>query len=132
MFSLNSLASIPSARRRGPHRHAGQWVGVAAAMAVLVASIHHPVVFTLALGVWGFAFWMGVPAAFALLARNSRYPAERAGDSQAYMALGRVVGPLVGGALYEVHPTMLGVVGGGIMLVAAVTFAVIDRRTPSD
>jgi hypothetical protein len=48
------------------------------------------------------------------------------------MALGRVVGPLVGGALYEVHPTMLGVVGGGIMLVAAVTFAVIDRRTPSD
>jgi MFS family permease len=132
VFSLNSLASIPSARRRGPHRHAGQWVGVAAAMAVLVASIHHPVVFTLALGVWGFAFWMGVPAAFALLARNSRYPAERAGDSQAYMALGRVVGPLVGGALYEVHPTMLGVVGGGIMVVAAVTFAVIDRRTPSD
>ena len=131
VFSLNSLASIPSARRRGPHHHAGLWTGVTAAMAVLVASIHHPAVFVIALGVWGFAFWMGVPAAFALLARNSRYPAERAGDSQAYMALGRVIGPLLGGALYEVHPTMLGVVGGGIMAIAAATFAVVDRRTAS-
>jgi len=129
VFSLNSLASIPSARRRGPHRHAGFWTGVTAAMAVLVAAVHHPVVFVLALIVWGYAFWMGVPAAFALLARNSRYPAERAGDSQAYMALGRVVGPLVGGALYEFHPTMLGVVGGGVMALAALTFSIVDRRT---
>ena len=59
--------------------------------------MRNPVVFSVALILWGFVFFMGIPAAFALLAARSNFPEERAGDAQAVMALGRVFGPLLGG-----------------------------------
>lgn len=128
LFSMNSIAGIPSSRFRGERRNAALWISVTAAAAFTIAVIHHPVAFGLGLTVWGFAFWMGVPAAFSVLARNSKYPAERAGDAQAYMALGRVIGPIIGGLLFDSGPWALGLIGSGIMLTAACSLGVLGRR----
>ena len=130
LFSVNSIAGIPSSRLRGQRLHAAGWITVTASAAFMIAVLHHPITFALGLALWGFAFWMAVPAAFSVLARNSAYPAERAGDAQAYMALGRVVGPLVGGLLYDAGPWALGVVGPITMLVAAVALGALGRRQP--
>lgn len=118
-FSANAIAGLPSARYRGIRPLAGIWMSVTATSAILVCTVHQPVVFWLAMVAWGFAFWMGVPGAFALLAERSNYPDERAGDAQAVMAFGRVVGPIVGGALYETGPAALGLGAGAIMLAGA-------------
>lgn len=127
-FSANALASVPSARYRGTRRLPGFWMFLTAFLAVSVGTLHHPLVFWLALSGWGFAFWMFTPGAFALLAERSRYPGERAGDAQAIMAGGRVVGPLIGGAAYAISPTALGLVGGGIMLAAAILMVYVEWR----
>ena len=128
VFSANNIVGIPSARWRGERRHAARWATVTATCAIVVAAVHVAPLFVIALTLWGFAFWMAVPAAFSTLARHSRYPAERAGDAQAYMAAGRVIGPVMGGAMFEVAPIALALVGGGSMLVAAGVFAVMEHR----
>lgn len=128
LFSVNSIAGVPSSRYRGERRNAALWVSCTAIAALLIAVVHHPIAFAAGMAMWGFAFWMAVPAAFSVLAKNSAYPAERAGDAQAYMALGRVVGPVVGGVLYEIDPWALGLVGSGIMFSAAITLGVLEHR----
>lgn len=130
LFSANSIAGVPSSRFRGERRNAALWVSSTATAAFLIAVIHHPIAFAVGLTVWGFAFWMAVPAAFSVLARNSAYPAERAGDAQAYMALGRVVGPIMGGVLYDIDPWALGIVGSGIMFSSAIALGLLGRRRP--
>lgn len=128
-FSLNALLAVPSARSRHRRRLSGLWVGVTGVMGLVVATWHVPVVFVLALGLWGFAFWMAVPGAFALLASRSHYPEERAGDAQAVMALGRVVGPALGGLLYANAPlAVLGLVGSGIVVAAAALLLWVEHR----
>lgn len=128
-FSLNALLAVPSARSRHRRRLSGLWVGVTGVMGLVVATWHVPFVFVLALGLWGFAFWMAVPGAFVLLASRSHYPDERAGDAQAVMALGRVVGPALGGLLYANAPlAVLGLVGSGIVLVAAALLLWVEHR----
>ncbi len=84
--------------RRGP---AGFWYLLTAGLAFLLPAVHVAPVFVFALVGWGFVFFMGMPAAFALLASRSRFPEERAGDAQAVMALGRVFGPLIGGVVHR-------------------------------
>jgi len=128
VFSLNALLSIPSARYRGTRKLPGAWTIVTATMAVLVGTLTVPIVFWCALSFWGFAFWMGTPGAFSLLAEVSRYPEERAGDAQAVMAAGRMVGPLLGGAMYAVSPAVLGIVGGAIMALAGLTMIYVEWR----
>lgn len=128
VFSANAIASVPSARYRGERKLPGFWMCVTATMAIAVGSLHSPVVFWIALPLWGFSFWMGTPGAFKLLAARSKYPQERAGDAQSVMALGRVIGPLIGGALYAVSPTALGFGGGGIMLAAGLLMLYVEWR----
>jgi DHA1 family inner membrane transport protein len=132
VFSANALASVPSARYRGPRKLPGLWMAMTAIMAITVGSLHHPAVFLVALTVWGFAFWMGIPGAFTLLAERSQYPQERAGDAQAIMAAGRMVGPLIGGAAYAVSPEAMGLVGGGIMLAASLLMIYVEWRIHPD
>ena len=84
--------------------------------------------FWIVLPIWGFSFWMAVPASFLLLAERSRYPDERAGDAQAVLAAGRVVGPLIGGAVYAVSIPALGVVGGAIVGIAALAMLYVEWR----
>lgn len=120
-FSANSLAGIPSARYRGTRTHAGWWVGASALSALAISLPQVPVTFFVGMALWGFTFWMAVPAAFTLLASRSRYPVERAGDAQAMLAFGRVIGPALGGLLLSVASVrVMGAVGGALMVTAAV------------
>ena len=105
---------------------------VTGATAVTIGVVHHPVAFWIALPMWGFAFWMGIPGAFSLLAERSKYPNERAGDAQSVMAAGRVVGPLLGGAMIAISPAMLGFVGGGIMAIAGLAMLYVEWRIHPD
>jgi DHA1 family inner membrane transport protein len=80
---------------------------------------------------WGFAFWMAVPGVFGALADRSANPADRAGDAQAVMAGGRVIGPLVGGVILDVVGTpWLGVVGGGLIIAAGLVVLTVCLRSP--
>jgi DHA1 family inner membrane transport protein len=131
-FSANALASVPSARYRGTRKLPGFWMIVTALAAISIGTLHYPAAFWIALPAWGFAFWMGTPGAFSLLAERSKFPAERAGDAQSIMAAGRVIGPLLGGAMYAISPSALGLVGGGIMLVAGVLMIYVEWRIRPD
>jgi MFS family permease len=128
VFAGNAIAGVPSARYRGTRKLPGLWIMVTAACALLIGVFNEPAVFWIALTLWGFSFWMAVPGAFALLAERSRYPNERAGDAQAVMAAGRVVGPLVGGAAYALSPATLGIVGFVVIGVAALLMVYIEWR----
>lgn len=130
-FSANALASIPTARWRGARPIPGAWMAITGLAAVAIGAVASPVVFWLAMIAWGAAFWMGIPGVFALLASRSRYPEERAGDAQAVMALGRVAGPLFGGAVVSAASvTVLGLAAGGVMLLASATLLYVEFRTP--
>lgn len=128
-YSANALASIPAARWTGRRGPAGMWFVVTAGCALAMAAVRSGVVFTIAITLWGFVFFMGVPAAFALLAARSRFPEERAGDAQAVMALGRVFGPLLGGALISAGSVgTLGVGAATVMVAGASLLLYVDRQ----
>jgi predicted MFS family arabinose efflux permease len=127
-FSANAIAGLPSARYRGLRRLPGLWMAFTGLAAVTIGTLHAAPAFWIAMVLWGFSFWMGVPGAFSLLAERSNYPDERAGDAQAVMALGRVVGPLVGGVLFEISPEVLGIGAGGIMLCGALILGYAEFR----
>ncbi len=128
VYSANSVASIPAARwfgRRGP---AGIWFLGTAVCAVVIGVSRDPVAFSAALIAWGFVFFMGIPAVFGLLAARSNFPEERAGDAQAVMALGRVFGPVLGGAFIAAgRVEALGVVAGAVIVSAATLLLYVDR-----
>ncbi len=127
-FSLNALTGIPAARWRGRRRFGGAWMALTGVCAVALGSATTTGLFFGALAMWGFAFWMGVPATFALLAERSAFPEERAGDAQAAMAAGRVVGPVVGGVLVAGGSIpLLGLASGGLMVLAGATVAAVAR-----
>lgn len=128
LYSANALASIPAAKWAGPRGPAGMWFLCTAACAIAIAASRNGVVFSIALVMWGFFFFMGIPAAFSLLAARSKFPEERAGDAQAVMALGRVFGPLVGGAFLAAGSTLaLALTASAIMGSASLLLLYIDR-----
>jgi DHA1 family inner membrane transport protein len=127
-FSANALVAVPAARWKGRRGPAGAWYVATAVLAFLLPAVHIAPVFAFALVTWGFVFFMGMPAAFALLASRSRFPEERAGDAQAVMALGRVFGPLIGGAFIATGATTtMGIAASSIMVAAAGLMLYIDR-----
>lgn len=127
-FSANALVAVPAARWAGRRGPAGIWYFSTAVMAVLLAAVHSTPVFLFAVIGWGFVFFMGMPAAFALLAARSRFPEERAGDAQAMMALGRVFGPLIGGAFIAADEMLaMGVTAAVILCIAGALMISIDR-----
>jgi MFS family permease len=128
MFAANALAGVPSARFRGFRKLPGVWMGLTGVSALLVGAVHSLPVYVAAMTLWGFAFWMGIPGAFSLLAERSAYPEERAGDAQSMMALGRVFGPLAGGVLYVIDPVLLGAVAGGVMIAAGLFLVYVEWR----
>jgi predicted MFS family arabinose efflux permease len=129
LFSGNALAAIPSARWTGRRGPAGMWFLMTAVCALTIAVSRSGLLFSVALIGWGFVFFMGVPAAFNLLAARSNFPEERAGDAQATMALGRVFGPLLGGALYAAGSTgMLGIISASVMAFGGFLLLYVDRQ----
>lgn len=128
-FSANALVSIPAAKWQGRRGSAGVWFALTGVLAFLMPSVHVPIVFAVSLVVWGVSFFMGLPAAFALLAARSQFPEERAGDAQAVMALGRVFGPLLGGAFIAAdQTTLMGIAACSIMLCASALMVYVDRN----
>jgi predicted MFS family arabinose efflux permease len=129
LFSGNALASIPSARWTGRRGPAGVWFLATAVCALAIAASRSGTVFAIALVGWGFVFFMGVPAAFNLLAARSAFPEERAGDAQAMMALGRVFGPVMGGALLAAGSEgTLGVAAATVMSLGGFVLLYVDRK----
>ncbi len=129
LFSANALAAIPSARWTGRRGPAGLWFLMTAVCALAIALSRSGWVFGIAMVGWGFVFFMGIPAAFTLLAARSNFPEERAGDAQAVMAFGRVFGPLLGGALYAAGSTgTLGITAAAIIAFGAGLLLYVDRQ----
>lgn len=127
VFAGNAAASIPSARWRGRRPAAGLFFAICGACAVTMTVTSSAPVLSVAIILWGFCFWFGVPGAYRLLSERSRFPAERAGDAQAAMAVGRIVGPLFGGALVSAGSfATLGLVGGGVMISAGLVVLAVE------
>ena len=127
-FSINAGAGLSGTRFRARPGTAALWMlgpAVAATSMVLIAS---PVVFYLAMALWGFAFWMAVPELFRQIGAWSLAPEERVGDAQALMAVGRAVGPLAGGAMLTAGSfTSLGLAAGAGLLLAALGVGAVER-----
>jgi DHA1 family inner membrane transport protein len=96
-LSLNAVAGVLGTRVTAKPGRAGIWLAAAGFSALSLGNSDRPVAFFVAMIVWGFGFWVVVPALFRLLAARSLAPSERVGDAQALMAVGRVLGPVVGG-----------------------------------
>jgi predicted MFS family arabinose efflux permease len=126
-LSVNAVTGVIATRQTARGGQAGWWLGGTALAALLVGTVSSPALLFLALALWGFSFWMAVPAVFKLLAEKSLVPSERIGDAQAAMATGRIFGPILGGlALGAGSYGRLSVVGTSVMVVGAVTVSIIE------
>jgi DHA1 family inner membrane transport protein len=133
-FSLNALSGIFATRITARPGTGWVWLMTAAAAACVTGVAGNGLLWMVAMGVWGFAFWMAVPVLFRLLAQKSLRPDERIGDAQGLMGLGRMIGPAVGGAVLGadrfVQVTLLAT--AGMVTCGAVTGGVeLRRRHPS-
>lgn len=54
-------------------------------------------VFVVGMTLWGFAFWIATPRVMSSIADWSPAPEDRVGDAQSAMAVGRAIGPAIGG-----------------------------------
>ncbi len=116
-LSLNALAGIPTARYAGRRRFPGVFIIITGLCAFFLTIADNTLVFFAAVAVWGLAFWAAVPETYNLLSERSTHPADRIGDAQAIMAMGRVIGPTIGGVLVATGSfTLLGLVAGGVMI----------------
>lgn len=133
ILSANALAAIPAARWPRSRGLPGPWLVATGICAVVMATAPSPVLYGAAIIFWGFAFWMGIPGVFTVLAERSAHPADRAGDAQAIMAGGRVLGPLLGGLLLDnFGASTLGVVSAALMAGAGLTvFALRSLVAPN-
>lgn len=132
VMSANAAAGIPSAGWSGARPLAGLWLAGCGTMAIIFTTSGNAYLGAAAIIAWGFAFWMGIPGVYSLLSRVSRYPAERAGDAQAAMAVGRIFGPVVGGSLLGIgSQATLGLLAGGLLILSGVTLAAADVATGS-
>jgi DHA1 family inner membrane transport protein len=95
-FSLNAFGGLLGARLSTRHRHPG-WFMMSIGLGALATVFGPPALFYIGMFWWGFAFWMAVPGVLQMLVDRSLEPAERAGDGQGIMAVGRSFGPLLGG-----------------------------------
>ncbi len=135
-FSLNAAGGLIGARLSTRHRHPGWWL-LSIGPAALITVIGSPPLFFAGMFYWGFAFWMGVPGVMAMLSQRSLHPSERAGDAQALMAVGRSLGPAMGGAFVDAGSlgALAWVSAVGLSVSGATVIGVQegrDRLPPSD
>ena len=111
-FSLNAAGGLLGARLASKHRRPGWWMASIGPAAVITV-VGPPAFFFIGLTWWGFAFWMGIPGVLQMLSDRSLEPSERAGDAQGLMAVGRAIGPILGGAFVDLGSlTALAVIAG--------------------
>jgi len=117
-FSLNAAGGLLGARLSSRHRRPG-WMIVSIMPAALMTVLGPPVFFFVGMAWWGFAFWMAIPSVLEMLSDRSLAPSERAGDAQGLMAVGRSLGPILGGAFVDMGSLVtLGVVAGAGLAVS--------------
>lgn len=127
-LSLNALAGVAATRMEAGRGRAGLWLSGTAVSVLALGTLSAPGVFFVVMAVWGFVFWMGLPAVFRLLAERSLVPSERIGDAQALMAVGRVIGPTIGGLALGVGEfARLSVVGAVVLTLSSLTVAVVEK-----
>ncbi|MDF1597005.1 MAG: hypothetical protein P1T08_13075 [Acidimicrobiia bacterium] len=136
-FSLNAAAGLAGARLAAHHRRPGWWLASAGPAVAISIAGGHAAWFFVGMAWWGFAFWMGLPGVLQMLAVRSLAADERAGDAQGVMAMGRSIGPLMGGGFTDAGAfSTLAVIAG--IGVSASGIAVIgvqegrERLPPSD
>ncbi len=100
-FSLNAAGGLLGARLSTRHRRPG-WMIVSIAPAAVMTVMGPPVFFFIGMFWWGFSFWMAIPGVLQMLSDRSLAPSERAGDAQGLMAVGRSIGPVLGGAFVDI------------------------------
>ncbi len=129
-FSLNAGGALLGARLAGRHRRPGWWLAATGPAAFLTIAGGSPALFFVSMTVWGFAFWMGVPGVLQMLAARSLEPAERAGDAQAMMAVGRAAAPLLGGAFVDAGAfiPLAATAGIGLVISGALVIGVQEGR----
>ena len=96
----------------------------------VLTAVAVPVIWVAVAGIWawGFTFWLAVPRLLRLLEERSHRPGERAGDAQALMAAGRIVGPALGGGVEAVGGfALLGVVSSLGLAGTAVATGAVER-----
>lgn len=126
-LALNALTGVIATRTQARRGTAWIWLVATAASALAIGTVVSAPLFFLALAVWGFAFWMAVPAVLRLITERSIHPSERMGDAQAAMATGRVFGPILGGlALGAGQFTRLSITGASVMGAAALIVAGVE------
>ena len=131
-FSGNALAGFVAARSGVRPLPAYVWVLGIAVSAALVAFGGHPVHFGIGVLLWGYCFWMTIPALLTAISAWSLAPDERVGDAQSAMAAGRSVGPAIGGVLVGTGASFTGVgifSVSGLVVAAALVFAVFRYRS---
>ena len=135
-FSLNAAGGLTGARLSTRHRHPGWWLASAGAAAWL--TVNGPAaLFFVGMAWWGFAFWMGIPGVMEMISARSLERSERAGDTQGLMAVGRALGPAMGGAFVDAGAliALSWVAGIGVGSAGATVIGVKegrDRLPPSD
>ncbi|MGH1489214.1 MAG: hypothetical protein ACRBK7_07445 [Acidimicrobiales bacterium] len=131
VFSANAIAGIPGAKWPWSRGMPGAWMAITGCCAIIMANATSGPLFAAIVILWGFAFWMGIPGVFSVLAKRSANPADRAGDAQAVMASGRIFGPLIGAVVLEaLGERALGLAGGGLMISAGAIVLALQLRAP--
>src|SRR5690606_2651767 len=82
-ISINAIAGVVATRLNARPGTAGWWLVACILPTLALGLIASQVVFFLAMVLWGFAWWMAIPAIFVMLADRSLIPSERVGDAQA-------------------------------------------------
>lgn len=130
-MAANSAAGVVASRLRRPAWTAPAALVGIAALAVTITVTGSAALFLVAVVAWGLLFFVAMPATFDILAGRSAYPEQRAGDAQAVMAIGRVIGPTLGGALVSAGSfTALGWVAAALLAVAAVLVGAVAAVVP--
>lgn len=129
-FSANAAAGLLGARFSTRHRVPGRWLASMAPAALLTIIGGSAGSFIIGMIWWGFAFWMAVPGVLQMLSEHSLARDERAGDAQGLMAIGRSIGPAIGGSFVDGGSFAgLAVVSSvGLALAGAVVMGVQEGR----
>ena len=126
-FSVNAFTGFTAARK--PSRTwAAVWILGVAICVVMVGLSGNRVLFFVGLAVWGFCFWKATPSVLSAIGEWSLVPDERAGDTQSAMALGRALGPALGGYLVgDGDFGRVAVVSSAGLVVAATIVLMVER-----
>ena len=128
---LNSALGIVPARRSRRRAHPGLPVLGMALCVVGLTSGPTGWIVVGSIAIWGAMFWLVVPSVFSMLSERSTHPGDRVGDAQGVMALGRVLGPSLGGVvLTSADATVLAVVAVLGLVAVAAALEVVEVGAP--